>query len=110
MSVIPPEICRALISAVVRQALTDHAKCLRKARRELTDMRMKSRLPAPVDVEVLGYAMMQEPARWIMSDDITPWSFLWCCDHVELNPKSIRREMNRASFTLRVNEAERRAA
>lgn len=103
MSAIPASKCLALITAVVKQAFADHVKCLQTARRNLRKARVEKGLPAPVDSEVLAHALNQEPAQWILSKDITPWSFRWCCSHLDLDPDAILRHMNRASFVLRVD-------
>lgn len=50
---------RILVTGVVLQAITDHQECLRE-----------------LGVE---QAMLQDPARWILSDDERPFGFVWCC-------------------------------
>ena len=66
--------CMNLVTAVVLQAITDHQDCVRRLGVEL--------------------AMLQEPARWIMSDDERPFGFVWCCGVLDFAPDRLRMVMN----------------
>lgn len=70
----PPHTYRMLVAAVVLQAIEDHFENIRQ-------FGMKS-------------AQNAEARNWIMSDSIQPFSFLWCCSHLDLQPKKLRETLN----------------
>lgn len=102
--------CRVLIYAVVKQALIDHRKSLKSARRELSGIRKDQRLPMPTDSEVLAYAVNKEPGRWLMSDNTSRMSFRWCCDHIGVDPMWVRTRMNRAELGFALDHYENKEA
>jgi hypothetical protein len=40
-------------------------------------------------------AMDEEPAQWLLSDNQEPFSFLWCCSILDINPDFILVKMNK---------------
>jgi len=73
----------------------DHRESLRKAEMALKAQRKERKLPAPVVSEIISAAMKMEPGMWIMSDSRERMSFLWCCDHISIDPEWIRGRINR---------------
>ena len=76
--------CMNLVTAVVLQAITDHQDCVRR-----------------LGVE---RAMLQEPARWIMSDEERPFGFIWCCSTLDLAPDRLRMVMNTVDLVRAARE------
>lgn len=35
----------------------------------------------------------QQAKRWLMSESSHPYSFLWCCAHLNSNPNALRRQL-----------------
>lgn len=102
--------CRVLLFAVVKQALIDHRSNLKTARKELANARRKKKLPAPTDSEALAYAMQQDAAQWLLSDDTVRMTFRWCCDHAGIDPAWVRARMNRAELGFSLDHYEKKAA
>ena len=76
--------CMNLVTAVVLQAITDYQDCVRR-----------------LGVE---RAMLQEPARWIMSDEERPFGFIWCCSTLDLAPDRLRMVMNTVDLVRAARE------
>ncbi len=76
--------CMNLVTVVALRAITDHQACVRR-----------------LGVE---RAMLQEPARWIMSDDERPFGFVWCCGVLGFAPDSLRMEMNTVDLVRAARE------
>ena len=76
--------CMNLVTAVALQAITDHQNCVRR-----------------LGVE---RAMLQEPARWIMSDDERPFGFVWCCGVLDVAPDRLRMVMNTVDLVRAARE------
>ena len=70
--------CERLVSAFLFQAVTDHQIAVRDFG--------------------ISKAMHHEPALWLMSNDKSPYKFLWCCMILDLNPEALRNKMNDLSL------------
>mgnify|MGYP007004458073 CR=1 FL=1 len=77
--------CTNLIVAVIINAISDY---------ERAGFHMKSAYKA----------LESEPARWILSDRKTPFSFIWCCEQVNLAPHRLRSQMGMARITARAKD------
>jgi len=76
--------CMNLVTAVALQAITDNQDRVRR-----------------LGVE---RAMLQEPARWIMSDDERPFGFVWCCGVLDFAPDRLRMVMNTVDLVRAARE------
>lgn len=66
--------CMALMRSVIMQCIKDHQYNLMYKGQEK--------------------AMAEEPARFLMSDEDRPYSFVWMCQYLGLNPQRLREVMN----------------
>ena len=44
--------------------------------------------------------LVDEAKRWIASDDYQPFTFLWCCDHLNLEAPYVRQQVVSTRITL----------
>lgn len=85
--------CIRLVAAVVLQALRDVDPSQRRFRGT------KDKEEGEEDGEEKasgneGKRIRDGARRWFMSDETAPWTFLWCCDILDLRPEGIRSMLN----------------
>lgn len=77
-------VYRALIGAILLQAIRDHQKAMRNS----------------------GHGATQsEPGRWILSDDDAPLTYLWCCNVLGLSPDGLRARMYEHGILRQLRQA-----
>jgi hypothetical protein len=76
-----------LWAAVIRQACEDYWMGRRHGWTQSTEFKKNTE----------NIRAFQTAAGWLFSDDKHPRSFLWACDHLDLDPSNIRSKINTAT-------------